>query len=82
VFEQQVEAGRDAGDLHPGGVLAQGIDKPVAPPLVGEPGAADLPVVVAGDDELGKGELVEAAGVAELEDGVRRHLRAGQAAGP
>jgi hypothetical protein len=88
-FEQQVEAGRDTGDAHPGGMPAQGIDEPVAPPPVGEPGPADLPVVVAGGDELSEGELVEAAGAAVREslDGddvvdERRGVRASRAAGP
>jgi hypothetical protein len=48
-------------------VLVQGIDQPVAPPPVDEPGSADLPVVLAGGDELGEGELAEAAGVAVRE---------------
>ena len=47
---------------HAGRVAGERRDEPVAPPPVGEPGAADLPVVGAARRELGEGELVEGAG--------------------
>jgi hypothetical protein len=58
-FEQRVQAGGDAGDPHARRVPAQRGGQPVPPPAVGEPGPAHVPVVGAGRDELGQGQLVE-----------------------
>jgi hypothetical protein len=62
-FEQRVQAGRDTGDPHVRGFAAQRGGQPVPPPAVGEPGPAHVPVVGAGRDELGQGQLVERAGL-------------------
>jgi hypothetical protein len=48
--DDDMQAGRDAA--HPEPQCVQGRDQPVAPASVDHPGAAGLPVVGAGDDEL------------------------------
>jgi hypothetical protein len=62
-FEQRVQAGGDAGDAHARGFPVQRGGQPVPSPAVGEPGPAHVPVVGAGRDELGQGQLVEGAAV-------------------
>jgi hypothetical protein len=52
-----MQAGRDPADPEP--ERCQGGDQAVTAAAVGEPGAADLPVVRAAGDELGQGELVQ-----------------------
>ena len=56
-FEDRVQAGGDPGDV--ASLAGQRGGQPVAAAAVGEPGAADLPVVAAGSDELGQDELVQ-----------------------
>jgi hypothetical protein len=59
-FEDRVQAGGDPADM--ASLAAQGGGQPIAATAVGEPGAADLPVVAAGSDELGQDELVQPRG--------------------
>jgi len=67
-----VQAGRDAGDVP--ALAGHGGGQAVAPAAVDEPGAADLPVIAAGIDELGQGELVQA----RRDRGELRHHRVKQ----
>lgn len=60
-FDQRMQAGRDTGDPHVRGVPAHRGSQPVPSPPVGEPGPAHVPVIRAGRDELGQGQLVEGA---------------------
>ncbi len=55
-FEDRVQAGGDPADVPL--LAAQGGRQAVTAAAVGEPGAADLPVVAAGVDELGQEELI------------------------
>ena len=56
-FEDCLQARGDPADVPPPAVQCGG--QAVAAAAVGEPGAADLPVVTTGIDELGQGELVQ-----------------------
>jgi len=58
-FHHGVQPGGDAGHAGGGSGLAQRRHQLVAAPPVSQPGVPDLPVVAAGGDELGEGELAD-----------------------
>ena len=62
-FQQDMQPGGDPGDPGLRDVAPDRRDEMVPAPPVGQPGAAHLPVVGPGGEELGQRELVQAAGV-------------------
>ncbi len=61
--EHGLQAGRDAGDAQAGHAAGERGDEAVAAAPVEQPGPSHVPVVLAGFDQLGQGQLVQAAAV-------------------